>query len=313
MNGSQSKTSKTTGTSSTAGRKVGWRLSTLLGKAARGDASSSSSLDAIQVTPITSPHTDLPPFQFQIPVIITKKQEMGHKTTNNQGGQDIGQLNNGSMSVLEAGASSVQRHQSSDINAEIGEGSSFLQPRAFLPGTVTSVINPTAASSTMSSPASSMGAPQPSVPNLATVAASAVAAAFYLPLECRQRIHAQVQRKGHTYTPHLFGPAKGFVADVVLQDHYYPQFVKWVEQQNLGLLTKHHPNNRIKRRGMIWAGILVWLVVIAIQLTLILLGIGGWNSPWVWVTGVLGGWTGSICLATGVKGFSPVLGLLGKV
>jgi hypothetical protein len=111
----------------------------------------------------------------------------------------------------------------------------------------------------------------------------------------------------------LFGPAKGFVADVVLQDHYYPQFVKWVEQQNLGLLTKHHPNNRIKRRGMIWAGILVWLVVIAIQLTLILLGIGGWNSPWVWVTGVLGGWTGSICLATGVKGFSPVLGLLGKV
>ncbi|KAK3809988.1 MAG: hypothetical protein J3Q66DRAFT_351814 [Benniella sp.] len=304
LNGSQPKTSKTTGTSSTTGRKVGWRLSTLLGKAARGAASSSSSLGTIQVTPVTSPHTDLPPFQFQIPVIITQKQEMGHKATNDQGGQVIGQRNNGSMSVLEAGASGVQRQQSSDMNAEVGEGS-FLRPRAFLPGTVTSVSNPTAASSIMSSPASSMGAPQPF--------ASAVAAAFYLPLECRQRIHAQVQRKGRTYTPHLFGPAKGFVADVVLQDHYYPQFVKWVEQQNLGLLTKHHPNNRIKRRGMIWAGILVWLVAIAIQLTLILLGIGGWNSPWVWVTGVLGGWTGSICLATGVKGFSPVLGLLGKV
>ncbi|KAF9365099.1 hypothetical protein BGX34_011372 [Mortierella sp. NVP85] len=306
LHGSLLKTSKTTGTSSTTGRKVGWKISTLLGKAVRGTDSSSSSLGTIQVTPITSPHTELPPFQFQIPVIITEKQEMGLKTTNDQGAQDI--LNNGSMSVSGTGAPGLQ--QSSDINAEVGEGSSFLRPRAFLPGTVT---NATTASSIMSSPASSMGAPQPSVPNLATVTAPAVAAAFYLPLECRQRIHAQVQRKGRTYTPHLFGPAKGFVADVVLQDHYYPQFVKWVEQQNLGLLTKHHPNNRIKRRGMIWAGILIWLVVIAIQLTLILLGIGGWSSPWVWVTGVLGGWIGSICLATGVKGFSPVLGLLGKV
>lgn len=153
----------------------------------------------------------------------------------------------------------------------------------------------------------------PSVSSPAAVAASAAAAAFYLPLECRQRIHTQVQEEGRTEAPHLFGPAKGFVMDVVLEDHYYPMFLKYVEHQNLGLLNKHHPNNQIKRKGMVWIGVGVWLVVLGIQLTLVLLGLGGWRSPWVWVVGTAGGWTGSVCLSTGLSGFSPILGILGKM
>ena len=101
--------------------------------------------------------------------------------------------------------------------------------------------------------------------------------------------------------------------DVVLEDHYYPMFLKYVEHQNLGLLNKHHPNNRIKRKGMVWIGVGFWLVVLGIQLTLLLIGLGGWRSPWVWVVGTAGGWTGSVCLSTGLSGFSPILGILGKM
>ncbi|KAF9429287.1 hypothetical protein BGZ76_001540 [Entomortierella beljakovae] len=145
------------------------------------------------------------------------------------------------------------------------------------------------------------------------VARSAAAAAFYLPLECRERIHTQIHQEKRMDGTHVFGPAKGFVVEIVLRDYYYPLFLKHVKRQNLGLLHQSHVNNRIKRRGMMIVGAALCIIVIAIQLTLVLMGWGGWTRPWVWVVGIIGGWPGTICLATGFTGFSPVLGVFGKM
>ncbi|KAG0293607.1 hypothetical protein BGZ96_002561 [Linnemannia gamsii] len=155
--------------------------------------------------------------------------------------------------------------------------------------------------------------PQSSFAGSSKVAASAVAAAFYLPLECRQRIHSQVQQEGRTDAPHLFGPAKNFVVDVVLQEHYYPLFLKYVKTQNLGLLHESHINNQIKRQGLICLGVALWSVVVALQITLVMMAWGGWRNPWAWVVGVVGGYPGSLFLATGLTKFSPILGLVDKI
>lgn len=157
------------------------------------------------------------------------------------------------------------------------------------------------------------GVPQSPIAGSSNVATSAIAAAFYLPLECRQRIHSQVQKEGRTDAPHLFGPAKNFVEDVVLREHYYPLFLEYVKAQNLGLLHESHINNRIKRQGLICLGVAVWAVVVAVQITLVMMAWGGWRSPWVWVVGIVGGYPGSVFLATGLTKFSPILGLVGKM
>jgi hypothetical protein len=138
-------------------------------------------------------------------------------------------------------------------------------------------------------------------------------ASFYLPLECRQRIHTQIQQEGRTDGTHVFGPAKGFVVDVVLQEHYYPLFLRYAARQNMGQLHRNHANNRIKRRGATAMGISLWAVVIAIQVTLVLMDWGGWSRPWAWIVGLVGGFPGTVCLITGRNGFSPLLGLLGKM
>ncbi|KAF9136609.1 hypothetical protein BGX30_011033 [Mortierella sp. GBA39] len=157
------------------------------------------------------------------------------------------------------------------------------------------------------------GVPPSSIAGSSNVAASAIAAAFYLPLDCRQRIHSQVQQEGRTDAPHLFGPAKNFVVDVVLREHYYPLFLEYVKAQNLGLLHESHINNRIKRYGQICLGVALWAVVVAVQITLVMTAWGGWRSPWVWVVGIVGGYPGSVFLATGLTKFSPILGLVGKI
>ncbi|KAF9536960.1 hypothetical protein EC957_009143 [Mortierella hygrophila] len=46
---------------------------------------------------------------------------------------------------------------------------------------------------------------------------------------------------------------------------------------------------------------------------LVLIGQGGWTSPWVYLVGTVDGWTGSICPAIGIKRFSPLLGIAGKI
>jgi len=148
---------------------------------------------------------------------------------------------------------------------------------------------------------------------LSAVSHPATTTSFYLPLECRQRIHTQIHQEGRTDGAHVFGPSKGFVVDVVLQDHYYPLFLRFVEQQNLGLLHQNHVNNRVKQRGAVALGVLLWVAVVAIQVTLVMMDWGGWSRPWVWIVGFVGGWSGSVCLVTGWTGFSPVLGLLGKM
>ncbi|KAG0007029.1 hypothetical protein BGZ65_012087 [Modicella reniformis] len=313
LRGVKSRAGSAARTASIATQRVGQRLNALLSRSIGGAGSSSSSLDTIQVTPITSPLVDRPPFHIQIPVIATENREMDGKRADDQNAVNdlknghslpmpLSEIDNfiaqlqGEQQSLKAGGASTSANERRTTQGDGGEGSSRLRPGAFLSPAVSSISHHTAGSSALSSPAAVTGS-----------------AVFYMPLECRQRIHRQVQQEGRTYAPPLFGPAKGFVSDVVLQDHYYPQFLTWVEQQNLGLLTQRHPNNLIKSRGMIWTGTFIWLVVIGIQLTLVLLGIGGWKSPWVWIVGVFGGWTGSICLATGVKGFSPILGLMGKM
>lgn len=292
---------------SNAARGGGWKLPALFSKSIRGTGSVPPDLN-------TLPQPDQSSFRVQIPAIVTKNDATGEKDGNIlsmpvSGTNSVIDLQGGPSPNVNAVSVVMDEHE---ITPVVGQGSSFLRPGPFLSPTVSSITHPTAASSSTSSPAPSSRTP-PSLSSPAMVAASAAAAAFYLPLECRQRIHTQIRQRGRAFTPHLFGQAKGFVTGVVLQDHYYPQFLRWTEQHNLGLLTRHHPKNLAKRQGMIWMGVLVWLLVIGAQLTLILLGIGGWRSPWVWVVGVLGGWTGSICLATGVKEFSPVLGLMGKV
>ncbi|KAF9132486.1 hypothetical protein BGW39_011921 [Mortierella sp. 14UC] len=187
---------------------------------------------------------------------------------------------------------------------------------AFAPAAAMSPKTPTPAlaqgiASTLTT--TGLSAPQPPATGTSTVAASAVAAAFYLPLECRQRIHAQVQQEGRTDAPHLFGPAKNFVVDVVLREHYYPLFLEYVKTQNLGLLHESHINNRIKRQGVTCLGVALWVVVVALQITLVMMAWGGWRSPWVWCVGIVGGYPGSLFLATGLTKFSPILGLVGKM
>lgn len=305
---------------------VSLQLSTFWSRNLRQDSgSSSSSLDVIQVTP-TTPRID---FQFQIPAIVMDSPSSNDKSGSlrNQSSEKVGGLSPLSASVasspivpLQNVVATGQASAASDLAHDLNEKSS-LHPPSQPFGTPGGLSTTTSKLSTApASPQSSIGQASTGVPRThfigsspAAVAASAAAAAFYLPLECRQRIHTQVQEEGRTEAPYLYGPAKGFVMDVVLQDHYYPLFLKYVVQQNLGLLTRHHPNNVLKRSGMIWSGIVIWLVVLAVQLTLVLIGQGGWKSPWVYLVGTVGGWTGSICLATGVKRFSPLLGIAGKM
>ncbi|KAF9090302.1 hypothetical protein BGX23_006041 [Mortierella sp. AD031] len=177
----------------------------------------------------------------------------------------------------------------------------------------TRTVTPTPALGASVASTVTAAAPQSLTAGSSKVAASAVSAAFYLPLECRQRIHAQVQQEGRTDAPHLFGPAKNFVVDVVLREHYYPLFLEYVKTQNLGMLHENHINNRIKRQGLIYLGVALWAVVVAVQITLVMMGWGGWSSPWVWIVGIVGGYPGSLFLTTGLTKFSPVLGLVGTI
>ncbi|KAF9585870.1 hypothetical protein BGW38_000339 [Lunasporangiospora selenospora] len=142
---------------------------------------------------------------------------------------------------------------------------------------------------------------------------SEAVAEFYLPLKCRRRIHAQVQEEGRIQAPHLFGPAKGFVLDVVFQDHYYPMFLKHVQQQNLGLTVQGHGHFFFRKMAMYWVGGTLWVVVFALQVLFVLLGVGGWSRPWAWVVGIIPGTIATTFLSTGIFEFSPILGLLGKV
>ncbi|KAG0083062.1 hypothetical protein BGZ92_011117 [Podila epicladia] len=332
IRGVRSRTGKAATVASRAALKVGWHLTSLLTKA-RPDSSSSSSLDTIQVTPVTPRVGGVPlDFKFNIPSIIATQSSPGsdEEKKKQQGGLTVPGASTSPQDLL------MPRSWTDPGIVRSQEGS-FAPQAGLAPPQVSSTTNHGTFQDGLSPAVSSAGTTQqpisaspsdsptpssgpianlehhPSVSSPAAVAASAAAAAFYLPLECRQRIHTQVQEEGRTEAPHLFGPAKGFVMDVVLQDHYYPMFLKYVEHQNLGLLNKHHPNNQIKRKGMLWIGIGVWLIVLGIQLTLVLLGLGGWGSPWVWVVGTAGGWTGSVCLSTGISGFSPILGIVGKM
>ncbi|KAG0306734.1 hypothetical protein BGZ98_001790 [Dissophora globulifera] len=293
-------------------------VSALMSKSLR---SSSSSRNMLQVTPNTTPRGESRDFRIDIPSITMDGRIIGEEGSSSYN-RDIG---NGLQMVTLGSDDSFVHVQKESLGSESGrmseqfgkggeQGASLQPPTAFLTPATSSMTNPTVSSSPASSLAPSTTAPGFSAASPAAVAASAIAAAFYLPLECRVRIHAQIEEgEGRKYAPQVYGPAKGFVMDVVLQDHYYPLFLKYVERQNLGLLTRHHPNNIIKRRGMMWLGTALWMVVVAVQLTLILMGIGGWSSPWVWVAGVVGGMSGSVCLATGIKEFSPILGLAGKM
>lgn len=306
---------------------VGLQISTLFNRSLRQDTgSSSSSLDVIQVTPTTSPRIDV---QFNIPAIVMDSPSSNDKSSSlrNQSSEKAGRLSPLSASVASSPVVPLQNVVATGQPSVVSDPAHNVDEKSTLHPPLQSFGSPGGLSITTSklstapvSPQSSIGQASTGVPTTyfsgsspAAVAASAAAAAFYLPLECRQRIHTQVQEEGRTEAPYLYGPAKGFVMDVVLQDHYYPLFLQYVEQQNLGLLTRHHPNNVLKRRGMIWSGIVIWLVVLAVQLTLILIGQGGWKSPWVYLVGTVGGWTGSTCLATGVKRFSPLLGIAGKM
>ncbi|KAF9574734.1 hypothetical protein EC968_005739 [Mortierella alpina] len=325
--GVRSTTGKATKAASSTALRVGTQLSALLSRSMRGvGGSSSSSLDTIQVTPITPRKNS--GFRFHIPSIVMENQNEGEddqEKAMEEGRSRTPHLpdNTQTLAVPASAANNssvIAATSDGPISEKVGLGGDPQQPSAS-PGSKPFLTPQTSGLTRPSSPASSpeqsttaaADTPRLSVSSPAAVAASAAAAAFYLPLECRQRIHTQVQEEGRTEAPYLFGPAKGFVMDVVLEDHYYPLFLKYVEQQNLGLLNKSHANNVVKQRGMIWIGIVIWLIVLAIQLTLVLLGMGGWKSPWVWVVGTAGGWTGSICLATGIKGFSPILGILGKM
>ncbi|KAG0312359.1 hypothetical protein BGZ99_009571 [Dissophora globulifera] len=308
-----------TGKSGISATAVAQRVvSALMSKSLR---SSSSSRNMLQVTPNMTPRGESREFRIEIPSITMDGRIIGEEGSNSYN-RDIG--NGLQMETLGSDDSFVhiqkESHgsESGRMSEQFGrggeQGASLQPPKAFLTPATSSMTNPTVSSSPASSLAPSTTAPGFSAASPAAVAASAIAAAFYLPLECRVRIHAQIEEgEGRKYAPQVYGPAKGFVMDVVLQDHYYPLFLKYVERQNLGLLTRHHPNNIIKRRGMMWLGTALWMVVVAVQLTLILMGIGGWSSPWVWVAGVVGGMSGSVCLATGIKEFSPILGLAGKM
>ncbi|KAF9916397.1 hypothetical protein BX616_003865 [Lobosporangium transversale] len=317
--------------SSNTTQRGGWHLPSLLRKSIRGTGSSSSSLSTIQFTPCASPRTERPGFWLQPPSIATGEEAVDEKNASGvvtKRSEAVTAHNNGSrpMRLSNSGtANSVMQLQGEPIHSNASLSAA---------GPIASTVNTLNEKSTpYPSPQLSL-TPQPSSPFMnsritgsrlsgldpgldlgsspVAVAASAAAVAFYLPLECRQRIHQQVQ-EGRTHVPHLFGPAKGFVTDVVLMDHYYPLFLNHMEQYNMGILTRHHPNNRIKIQSMIWLGIGLWFIVLGVQLSLALLGLGGWSSPWVWMVGILGGWTGSICLMTGIKEFSPILGLVGKI
>lgn len=308
-------------------QNVSLQLSTLFNRSLRQDTgSSSSSLDVIQVTPASTPRIDS---QFNIPAIVMNSPSSNDKSGSlrHQSSENVGGLSPLSASVASSPIVPLQNVVATGQSSVALAHAQNMDEKSTLHLPLQPFGTPGGLSATTSklstapvSPQSSVGQASAGVPTTyfsgsspAAVAASAAAAAFYLPLECRQRIHTQVQDEGRTEAPYLYGPAKGFVTDVVLQDHYYPLFLQYVEQQNLGILTRNHPNNVLKRRGMIWSGIAIWLVVLAVQLTLVLIGQGGWKSPWVYLVGTVGGWTGSICLATGVKRFSPLLGVTGKM
>ncbi|KAG0055328.1 hypothetical protein BGZ83_008968 [Gryganskiella cystojenkinii] len=344
VQGVRARTGRAANMASKTAQRVGWQLSALLNQSKR--QSSSASLDTIRVTPATSPRLENHSFQFQIPAIVMSnsssqiqvqlRSNEGEQNRNGDGTADTPVTASFSEGhpLTSSSASHNQHDRGEDRfndkmttfinnNHHQPQGSTLQPPKPYL-SPATSNTNPTMSNSTTSSPTPSnvamdghAGGNAPSTFTIgsspAAVAVSAAAAAFYLPLECRQRIHTQVQEEGRTEAPYLFGPAKGFVLDVVLQDHYYPLFLKYVEQQNLGLLNKNHPNNQVKRKGSIWIGILVWIAVLGLQIMLVVMDRGGWKRPWVYVIGVLGGWPGSIFLATGLTGFSPLLGFLGRM
>ncbi|KAF8932661.1 hypothetical protein BGZ58_006887 [Dissophora ornata] len=185
---------------------------------------------------------------------------------------------------------------------------------------LSSTSNPTTGLSTLYHAPAAFGtastAPVPLTSSSRTrgaVAHSLASVAFYLPLECRQRIHTQIQQEGRTDGAHVFGPAKGFVIEVVLRDHYYPLFLKHVKHQNLSLLHRGHVNNWIKQSGAVLLGLALLIIVLAIQILLVMMNWGVWSRPWVWIVGVLGGWPCAIFLATGLTGFAPAVGLFGRI
>ncbi|KAI1302174.1 hypothetical protein EDD11_005639 [Mortierella claussenii] len=245
----------------------------------------------------------------------------------------------GDMNVFESNGPSIQLHRMVTMNNEGGQtrGMPLTRPPYLQepsagssnPADDATLIRAIAASDEKRSDTPALEHVQ-SIADLSTIAAqSAEAAAFYLPLECRQRIHTQMQQQQQREqdtlgrltlrnsnsdgSPQMFGGAKTFVVDVVLRDHYFPLFLQQVKDQNLGLLHQNHINNRIKQRGILVMGLLLWTLVLAGQVVLMLMGMGGWRKPWVWVVGLVGGFLGCLCLWTGQTGFSPLLGLLGKM
>ncbi|KAF9210563.1 hypothetical protein BGZ59_009278 [Podila verticillata] len=226
----------------------------------------------------------------------------------------LASLNAVGSNILTGRDKEVGSRQELDLEKGMGNGLNS-HPQRLSSSSLPSPSHPSYPNSPMSSsPTPSSSAPQPQLPLSGpvgdTVGANA-GTAFYLPLECRQRIHTQVLEEFRTEAPHLFGPAKGFVVEIVLRDHYYPLFLEHVQQQNLGLSSQYHVNI-IRKRIMLGVGIALWVLVVAAQVTFVLVGLGGWTSPWLWMVGVLG-WIGSICLATGIVGFSPILGLVGQI
>ncbi|KAG0240096.1 hypothetical protein BGW41_007189 [Actinomortierella wolfii] len=331
--GVQSRTGKAAGraagkaatAASHAARKVGLQLSNIIRN--KHSDSSTSSLDMIQITPTSSPRLQ-PLFQYgsadpALPPIIITKQTPNSSPEYVSPDARVHPLDLNNMTPTPPlaaqnttpGTSGLLTPRQQD-SAGLHSISQASQPTSLTTSLVSTLSEgsprPTAFSPSTAPSITGVKTDQTSS-KVAAVASSAATAAFYLPLEIRQRIHHQVLKEDRTENPHLFGPAKGFVVDIVLQDYYYPLFLQYVQAQNLGLLTRSHPKNRLKQKGMLWIGLAGWLVVLGIQLTLVLLGLGGWSSPWVWLTGILGGWTSTIFVATGLTGFSPLLGLFGKM
>lgn len=226
----------------------------------------------------------------------------------------LASLKAGGSNILTGRDKEVESRQELDLEKGMGNNHNS-HPQRLSSSSLPLPSHPNYPNSPMSSsPTPSSSAPQPQLPLSGpvgdTVGANA-GTAFYLPLECRQRIHTQVLEECRTEAPHLFGPAKGFVVEIVLRDHYYPLFLEHVQQQNLGLSSQYHVNI-IRKRSMLGIGVVLWVLIVAAQVTFVLVGLGGWTSPWLWMVGVLG-WIGSICLATGIAGFSPILGLVGQM
>ncbi|KAF9425687.1 hypothetical protein BGZ94_007310 [Podila epigama] len=275
--GVRPKSEKISKMTSSAAKNAGWKISSLLNNRLQ-QRTSVSSLDTIRVTPLGSPKTGLPSDDASRTVRDGTKEKSARMPDLEQGLQTVNSSEPPSSTFAALSGSPSSLHRSTSATA----------PRQ----------------STVTSPSSGAHASS----------SSSRVTAFYLPLECRQRIHVQVLEEGRTEAPYLFGPAKGFVLEVVLRDHYYPLFLEHVQRQNLGLARHLDAGTRLvgMMRGMLGLGIVLWILVLSIQVTLVLVGLGGWASLWVWVVGVPGGWLGTVFLATAMFGFSPILGLFGR-